>query len=68
MNIASPNLPSWAHPSLRVKVCSSAAGYYIGQLNKDGSPYARLSECYYRLKDQAQEALIFNTWPRKEQP
>lgn len=68
MNIASPNLPSWAHPSLPVQVCRSAAGYYIGQLSKDGSPYSRLSAHYYQLSANAHEDLIFNTWIRKEQP
>ncbi|ANS05319.1 hypothetical protein [uncultured Mediterranean phage] len=68
MTITSPNIQSWAHPSLPVQVCRSAAGYYIGQMSKDGSPYSRLSDCYYRTHERADEALTFNTWIRKETP
>ena len=42
---------------LPVKVCMSAAGYYIGQLEPCGAPYSRLSDGYYRTRDEAEKAL-----------
>lgn len=42
---------------LPVRVCHSAAGYYIGQLEPCGAPYSRLSDCYYRTREQAERAL-----------
>ncbi|HIA02598.1 MAG TPA: hypothetical protein EYN66_11920 [Myxococcales bacterium] len=67
MNRPEPLQP-WAHQSYPIRVCSSAAGYYIGQLTRDGAPYSRLSDTYYRTRENANEALIFNTWPRKPNP
>ncbi len=43
------------HPGTELKVLCSPAGFYIGYLNKDGSPYSR--ETTY-LSEGAAENLI----------
>ena len=35
------------HPGTPLQVCWSAAGYYIGYLDHDGSPYSRESVNYW---------------------
>ena len=45
---------------LPIQVCSSAAGYYIGQLEPCGAPYSRLSG-YFRTHELADDALK-NGW------
>ena len=42
-----------------VKVCQSAAGYYVGQtytngLGHEGLPYSRCSPCYWRTREEAE--------------
>lgn len=46
---------------LPIRVCSSAAGYYIGQLEPCGAPYSRLSG-YYKTSGDAEMALNLG-WP-----
>jgi hypothetical protein len=41
---------------LPVQVCSSNAGYYVGQLEPCGCPYSRLSG-YYKTFGDAEKAL-----------
>ena len=41
---------------LPIQVCSSFAGYYIGQLEPCGYPYSRLSD-YYKTHKDAERAL-----------
>lgn len=41
---------------LPVQVCSSAAGYYIGQLEPCGAPFSRLSG-YYKTREDAEKEL-----------
>lgn len=41
---------------LPIQVCSSAAGYYIGQLEPCGVPYSRLSG-YYKKREDAEREL-----------
>lgn len=40
------------HPGTEIKVLSTPAGYYLGFLDKDGSPYSRETE--YMPLEQAQ--------------
>lgn len=49
---------------LKVQVCSSAAGYYIGQLEPCGAPFSRLSH-YYKTGEEAEKALATG-WPSRE--
>jgi|GEM_PF-4847590 len=41
---------------LPVRVLSSAAGYYIGQLEPCGAPFSRLSD-YYKKREDAERDL-----------
>jgi hypothetical protein len=41
---------------LPVQVLSSAAGYYIGQLEPCGAPFSRLSG-YFKKREEAEKAL-----------
>lgn len=50
---------------LDIVVTSSAAGYFIGMLDEDGSPYCRLSVEYFRTDKEAQEALDNGTFRAK---
>lgn len=45
---------NWENP---IVVCVSGAGYYIGQMEPDGSPSTRLSVEYWRTYEEAQDAL-----------
>jgi len=47
---------------LPIKVLHSPAGYYIGQLEPGGAPYSRLSDCYYKKREDAEKALAAG-WP-----
>jgi len=49
-----------------VKVCVSAAGYYIGQYCTMCGPYNRLSYDYYRTSDEAQELLNTGKWKPRD--
>lgn len=53
---------NWGFP---IQVCKSAAGYYIGQLDLEGYPYARLSVEYYATADEARDAVIWMTFSAK---
>lgn len=50
------------HPGTPLQVCDSAAGYYIGYLDPDGTPYSRESVDYWASKHEAQKALDSQTW------
>ena len=52
---------------LPVQVCMSAAGYYIGQLEPCGAPFSRLSDCYYKKREDAETALKAG-WPCRDAP
>ena len=41
---------------LKVQVCQSAAGYYVGRLEPSGCPFDRLSS-YYDSFEEAERAL-----------
>ena len=46
-----------------VEVCKSGA-YYIGTFDEDG-PYCRLSQEYYKTREEAQEALDNRTFTER---
>lgn len=48
-----------------LRVCQSAAGYYIGRLTDRGLPYSRESLHYYPTRSFAQEALDNKTWTQR---
>lgn len=46
---------------LPIQVLSSAAGYYIGQLEPCGAPFSRLSD-YYKKREDAERDLKEYGW------
>ena len=57
----------WCNLDLPLKVCHSAAGYYIGSWDAEG-PVSRDSEEYYRTEQLAQAALDNNTFTQRAHP
>jgi len=53
---------------LEVQVCQSAAGYYIGTMNPDGSPCSRESGNYYHTAIEADKALREKSWIQRMYP
>jgi hypothetical protein len=51
-----------------VQVLQSAAGFYIGTAESDGSPFSRESKEYWRSKREADEALTLGRWTQKPEP
>lgn len=51
-----------------IQVMKSAAGYYIGTADSDGSPFSRESKEYWRTKCEADEALSLGRWTQKLEP
>jgi hypothetical protein len=52
---------------LRLRVCRSAAGYFIGTFRSDlAVPISRESNEYYRTFDEAQTALEEGTWTQNK--
>lgn len=51
-----------------IEVLMSGAGYYLGTLDEDGSPYSRVSDRYWRTGDEAQLALDNENFPVKPHP
>lgn len=48
-----------------VTVLESYAGYYIGTHDEEGFPNCRLSQQYYKTKDEAEEALEGRTFTER---
>ena len=53
---------------LRLRVCGSAAGFYLGTLEEDGSPYSRESEEYWPTRPEAESALEQGKWTQRPHP
>ncbi|OGR97776.1 MAG: hypothetical protein A2V88_09195 [Elusimicrobia bacterium RBG_16_66_12] len=53
--------------SIGLRVCKSAAGYYIGQLSEDGGPLARFSVEYWGSQEQAEDALACGRWKFRDE-
>ncbi len=53
---------------IKLSVCESNAGFYIGTLDPDGSPVSRESEHYYPTHAVALAALTDKTWEQKLHP
>lgn len=51
-----------------LRVCRSAARYYLGTLNWDGSPCSRESKESWATKKEADEALEHGGWTQREHP
>lgn len=47
---------------LEIRVLNSHAGYYIGTINQECFPNCRLSQEYYKKKEEAQTALDNHTF------
>lgn len=45
-----------------VQALSSAAGWYVGTVDKDGFPYCRISEGYYKACKDAEDAIKNGTY------
>ena len=53
---------------LPLRICMSAAGFYIGTLTEDeGFPFTRESEEYFRTKEKAQAAMDNGSWTQRAQ-
>lgn len=46
----------------------SAAGFYIGTAEPDGSPFSRESKEYWRTRPEADTALKTGSWTQKMEP
>jgi len=46
----------------KLRVCRSAAGYYLGRLTETGEPYDRISVEYWSTNKAAQRALTIGRW------
>ena len=53
---------------LPVKVCKSAAGYYLGTSSRNGDPISRESYGYWDIKEEAESALATNNWVQRFHP
>lgn len=51
-----------------LQVCRSAAGYYLGTLNHDGTPCSRESKEYWATEREANEAFQYGGWTQREHP
>jgi hypothetical protein len=54
--------------ALQIRVMRTAAGWYIGTANDDGTPCSRESNEYFRSQDAAQDALDTGNWTQKINP
>ncbi|MEM7775923.1 MAG: hypothetical protein AAF732_09965 [Pseudomonadota bacterium] len=48
-----------------LQILKSAAGYYIGTLDKAGLPFTRESACYWDTRKAAESALQSGLFPQK---
>jgi hypothetical protein len=53
---------------LLMKVCYSAAGYYIGTLDDNGFPVSRESAEYFVSNEEAEWTLINNKFTQRSNP
>lgn len=58
----------WGGCAFELQVLKSAAGYYLGTLDEDGTPYSRESVAYWRTYEEAQAALESGAWEQKLTP
>lgn len=49
------------HPGTPLEILQSAAGYYLGHLDTDGSPYSRETG-YFRTWEEAEAAHASGEW------
>lgn len=54
--------------TLKLKVLHSHAGFYIGTLDEDGSPFSRESNEYFHTLKEAEIAFATDSWTQKEAP
>lgn len=54
--------------TLKLQVLHSHAGFYIGTLDEDDTPFSRESEEYFQTKEDAEKALATDSWTQKEAP
>lgn len=53
---------------LALQVLHSAAGFYLGTLDTDGTPYSRESLEYWSYEHLAQDALDTGNWTQRDAP
>lgn len=58
----------YCHVRLPVRVCKSAAGYYLGTVAGDGEPCSRESEEYFPDEATAKAALASGSWTQRVEP
>lgn len=61
-------LASAAGRQLQLQVCKSAAGFYLGTYDEEGSPFSRESVEYWGKRDRAEHALAANRWTQRREP
>jgi hypothetical protein len=52
------------YPGAKLQVCVSAAGYFLGYIDKDGLPWSRESH-YFKVVGAASRALASGDWERR---
>ena len=58
----------YGHSQRELQVCRSAAGFYIGTLGDDGTPFTRESVEYFETSELCEAALTNGGWEQKPQP
>jgi hypothetical protein len=53
---------------LPLQVCKSAAGFYLGTQEEDGSPYSRESKEYWPNRPEAEDAIMKGEWTQRPHP
>ena len=59
---------SYSGVDMELRVMRSAAGYYLGTSDHDGSPFSRESQEYWPTFEQASDALHSDEWAQKLNP
>lgn len=57
-----------AGKDLPLQVMESAKGFYIGTVDKDGSPFSRESLEYYKSEDDTEKAFSSGNWTQRIEP
>ena len=58
----------WGKRLLPLEILKSPAGFYLGTLDTDGSPYSRESIEYWPTRAGAARAMTTGGWTQKPEP